>query len=137
MASVFLTVYFPFYFSLNRHGRICSFLYNGHVESESKRGYTPDELLEFYDASCVLAKNLQEPDNVIDIHLKSGQIVMFQNNRVLHGRTAFKTTAGEPKARWLQGMYFDWDIVFSKLRVLQRKLALKTPYLPEQSDDFF
>ena len=107
------------------------------MESKFKSGYTPDELLEFYDASCVFAKELRHPDNVIDIHLKSGQIVIFQNNRILHGRTGFTSTAGQSKARWLQGMYFDWDTVFSKLRVLQRQLALKTPYLPEQTDDFF
>ena len=62
---------------------------------------------------------------------------MFHNDRVLHGRTAFESTAEKPMARWLQGMYFDWDVVFSKLQVLQMKLGLKTPYLPEQSDDYF
>ena len=47
------------------------------------------------------------------------------------------TTARESKARWLQGIYFDWDLVFSKLRVLHEKLGLKSPHLPEQPDDFF
>ena len=61
---------------------------------------------------------------------------MFGNNRVLHGRSAFEATGGT-MGRWLQGIYFEWDVIFSKLRVLQRKLGLKTPYLSEQSDDFF
>ena len=105
--------------------------------SEPRGDCPPDELLAFYDAMYILTKGLQDPNNVIDFHLKSGQIAMFHNIRVLHGRTAFKTTAGEPMARWLQGIYFDWDVVFSKLRVLQEKLGLKSPYLPDHSDEFF
>ncbi|CAB4003719.1 gamma-butyrobetaine dioxygenase-like [Paramuricea clavata] len=123
--------------NVNKHGRINSFVYSASAESDSKGDCTPDELLAFYDASYVLMKGLHDPNNVIDIHLKSGQIAMFHNDRVLHGRTAFESTAEEPMARWLQGMYFDWDVVFSKLQVLQMKLGLKTPYLPEQSDDYF
>ena len=126
-----------FYFSLNRHGRINSFQYNPSVESESKGDCTPDELLAFYDAAYVLTKELEDQKNMIDFRLKSGQIVVFHNTRVLHGRTEIIRSAGESKARWLQGFYFDWDLVFSKLRVLHEKLGLKSPHLPEQSDDFF
>lgn len=107
------------------------------MESESKGGYTPDELLAFYDAAYTLTKGLKDPKNVIDFHLKSGQIAVFHNTRVLHGRTEFVTTAGKSTARWLQGIYFDWDLIFSKLRVLHEKLGLKSPHLPDQSDDFF
>ena len=126
-----------FYLRLNRHGRIIGFLYNGHVECESKGDCTPDELLAFYDALYVLTKGLQDPNNATTILLQSGQIAVFHNTRVLHGRTAFKTAAGEPRARWLQGIYFDWDVIFSKLRVLQNRLGLKSPYIPDHSDDCF
>ena len=98
---------------------------------------TPDQLLAFYEALYVLTKELQHPNNVTDIHLKSGQIAVFHNRRVLHGRTAFETAAGEPTARWLQGIYFSWDVVFSKLRVLQGRLGLKSPYIPDHSDECF
>ena len=125
-----------FSFSLNRHGRLNDIQYSPTAESESKGDCTPDELLAFYDACYLLSKALYDPNNIIDIHLKSGQIAMFHNNRVLHGRSAFEGTGG-PMTRLLQGIYFEWDVIFSKLRVLQGKLGLKTPYLPEQSDDFF
>ena len=107
------------------------------MESESKGDYTPDELLAFYDAAYILTKELQDTKNVIEFRLKSGQIAVFHNTRVLHGRTEFVSVAGKRMARWLQGIYFDWDLIFSKLRVLQKQLGLKSPHLPEQSDDFF
>ena len=107
------------------------------MECESKGDCTPDELLAFYDALYVLTKGLQELNNVTNIHLKSGQIAVFHNNRVFHGRTAFTTAAGERMARWLQGIYFSWDVIFSKLRVLQNRLGLKSPYIPDHSDDCF
>ena len=124
-------------FSLNRHDRINSLQYNPPMESEFKGDYTPDGLLGFYDSAYIFTKKLQDQKNVVDFRLKSGQIAMFHNTRVFHGRTVFVSTAGEPMARWLQGIYFEWDLIFSKLRVLQKRLGLKSPHLPEQSDDFF
>ncbi|XP_028401270.1 gamma-butyrobetaine dioxygenase-like [Dendronephthya gigantea] len=121
---------------LNRHGRLNEIAYNPSVESESKGDCTPDELLAFYDACYLFTKVLYDSNNIVDMHLKSGQIAMFDNGRVLHGRSEFEATGG-PTARWLQGIYFEWDVIFSKLRVLQGKLGLKEPYLPEQSDEFF
>ena len=132
---VIFTIFF--YFSLNRHGRIWRFVLNPPVECESMGDCTPDQLLAFYDAMYVLTKGLQHPNNATDIQLRSGQIAVFHNTRVLHGRTAFETVAGEPMMRWLQGMYFSWDVVFSKLRVLQGRLGLKSPYIPDHSDECF
>lgn len=46
-----------------------------------------------------------------------GDLVAFDNRRVLHGRDAFDAAGGE---RHLRGCYFDHDDVYSRLRVLRR-----------------
>ena len=50
--------------------------------------------------------------------LMPGQMMMFDNNRVLHGRTAFDPAQGH---RQLQGCYIDRDGVRSRFLVLERK----------------
>ena len=123
-------------FRLNKFGRVESFQSNHFVMSGSTSDYTPRDVLEFYDAFYRLTKLVYEPENVIDIQLQPGQIAFFQNTRVMHGRNAFEES-GLSWSRWLQGMFFEHDVIFSKLRVLQRKLGLKTPRVHELSNDFF
>eukprot|EP00013_Stygamoeba_regulata_P026179 CAMPEP_0177656104 /NCGR_PEP_ID=MMETSP0447-20121125/15359_1 /TAXON_ID=0 /ORGANISM="Stygamoeba regulata, Strain BSH-02190019" /LENGTH=441 /DNA_ID=CAMNT_0019160141 /DNA_START=1 /DNA_END=1326 /DNA_ORIENTATION=+ len=50
--------------------------------------------------------------------LLSGDALMFDNTRVLHGRTAIAAARG---ARWLRGGYVDWDEVRSKATFLALK----------------
>jgi gamma-butyrobetaine dioxygenase len=50
-----------------------------------------------------------------------GDIVGFDNRRILHGRDAFDPGAGQ---RHLRGTYIDHDDVYSRLRVLNRHLSL-------------
>ncbi len=50
---------------------------------------------------------------------KPGDLVMFDNRRILHGRTAIDAAGGQ---RVLRGTYIDHDEVYSRLRVLARKL---------------
>ena len=125
------------YFRTNKHGRISSFKFSSWVESESKGDCTPDELLEYYDALFVLTSHLKDPKNIIDHRLKPGQIIMFHNDRLLHGRSKLVSPEKKLNERMLQGAYFEWDAIFLRLRSLQKKLGLLTPYLPEQVDEFF
>lgn len=49
-----------------------------------------------------------------------GQMISFNNLRVLHGRTGFGTDLkGE---RHVQGAYLDWDEIRSRIRVLEASL---------------
>lgn len=49
-----------------------------------------------------------------------GEMVTFDNLRILHGRTAFgENLKGE---RHVQGAYLDWDEARSRIRVLKTKL---------------
>jgi gamma-butyrobetaine dioxygenase len=80
----------------------------------------PGELAAFYRAYRTFALLLRAPQFALRIKLQNGDLVAFNNRRVLHGRTAF--AAAGP--RWLQGCYVDSDGMLSNLAVLETKRAL-------------
>ena len=57
----------------------------------------------------------------IEFKLLSGDIMMMDNHRLLHGRTIYDTNEGK---RFLQGCYIDHDSSEGKLRHLKRKFSL-------------
>ena len=57
----------------------------------------------------------------IEFKLEPKDIIMMDNYRLLHGRTAYETKEGE---RFLQGCYIDYDSTEGKLRHLKRKFNL-------------
>ncbi len=63
---------------------------------------------------------LEDPQFELRFRLEPGQLMMFDNNRVLHGRTSFDPSEGH---RQLQGCYIDRDSPRSLYRVLSRKLG--------------
>ena len=60
---------------------------------------------------------LVEPDYEMRLRLQPGELLMFDNDRVLHGRTGFDPEEG---MRHLQGCYIDHDAPRSRYRVLRR-----------------
>ena len=80
---------------------------------------TPDVAIELYKGFITIGRMLRDPANQIDHKMCPGDIIVFNNSRVLHGRTGFQVT-GEGN-RYLEATYIDWDIVYSKLRVLAEK----------------
>jgi len=60
-----------------------------------------------------------DPRFQIGYPFSSGDLVGFDNRRILHGRDAFETGAG---VRHLRGTYIDHDEVYSRLRVLARRI---------------
>jgi hypothetical protein len=74
----------------------------------------------FYLAYRRFAALLREPRFQLPLRLGDGDLVVFDNQRVLHGRTAF-TSARHP--RHLQGCYLTRDSVYSAAGVLRRTLA--------------
>ncbi|MHB0775878.1 TauD/TfdA family dioxygenase [Halomonas sp. WWR20] len=61
---------------------------------------------------------LHDPHHQIEFSLAPGQMIAFDNRRVLHGRRAFDPNTGK---RHLQGTYLDLDLIESRLRVLARQ----------------
>jgi gamma-butyrobetaine dioxygenase len=80
----------------------------------------PDELAAYYRARRVFDRALRSPEFEIRFLLNKGDLVMFDNCRLLHGRTGFDPQEG---LRHLQGCYIDIDGPRSRYRVLRRSLA--------------
>jgi gamma-butyrobetaine dioxygenase len=85
--------------------------------------FTPERLDTYYRARRLFDQRLRAPDFEIRFLLKSGDLVMFDNCRLLHGRTAFNPAEG---LRHLQGAYIDIDGPRSLYRVLRRRLGRAT-----------
>ena len=85
---------------------------------------------EFYDALARFAAFVEAPASVYAHQLGEGDAVVFDNRRILHGRTAFEDrlganedeAKGEPN-RWLKGSYFEGDTMASHGRVLRSRMA--------------
>jgi gamma-butyrobetaine dioxygenase len=77
----------------------------------------PARVAEWYDAYFELLRLIEAPDAQVAFRLEPGDVVVFDNLRILHGRTGF---SGEG-ARRLQGCYADRDGLLSTLAVLERE----------------
>ena len=101
-------------------GRIAAVHYN----NRSIAPLPPDtDTSGFYAAYRRFAALLREPRWQARFRLRDGDLVMFDNQRVLHGRTAF-SSGRQP--RHLKGCYLSRDSVYSTAGVLRRQLAQET-----------
>ncbi|ADP78664.1 TauD/TfdA family dioxygenase [Pseudofrankia inefficax] len=83
----------------------------------------PDRIGAVYRALAAFGEVLDEADLAVSLRLVPGDCLIFDNTRVLHGRSAYGPTAtGEPGSggRHLQGCYVDMDGLRSTLEVLRR-----------------
>ncbi len=71
----------------------------------------------WYQAYRAFARILQRPELELVFRLEPGDCVVMQNDRTLHGRTAFDPGRGR---RHLQGCYIDGDAMESRRLVLRR-----------------
>ncbi|MGC3875196.1 TauD/TfdA family dioxygenase [Halomonas sp. GXIMD04776] len=78
-----------------------------------------DKINAWYAAYRRFWQLLHDPRHQIEFALDQGQMVAFDNRRVLHGRRAFDPNTGK---RHLQGTYLDMDMLESRLRVLKRRI---------------
>ncbi len=77
-----------------------------------------EELNKFYKARSFFIKLCNSKKFMIEFKLESGDMMLMDNYRTLHGRTAYNITLGE---RHLQGCYIDHDSAESKIKILKRK----------------
>jgi gamma-butyrobetaine dioxygenase len=74
----------------------------------------------FYSAYRRFAELLRDPDYQLSFHLEDGELVLFDNQRILHGRTAFSSAR---HARHLRGCYLTRDSVYSQTALLRRQIS--------------
>ncbi|WP_404375367.1 TauD/TfdA family dioxygenase [Vreelandella aquamarina] len=77
-----------------------------------------EKMAAWYRAYKVLWQLFHSHAHQLEFTLEPGQMVAFDNRRVLHGRREFDPNSG---ARHLQGTYLDRDMLASRLRVLARR----------------
>ena len=81
------------------------------------------EKLELYYSARNKISELYNSDKYrIEFKLASGDLLMMDNYRLLHGRTSYNSNEGN---RHLQGCYIDYDSTEGKLKHLKRKFNLK------------
>jgi gamma-butyrobetaine dioxygenase len=80
----------------------------------------PEELAAYFRARRALDRLLRSPQFEIRFLLNSGDLLMMDNRRLLHGRTGFDPAEG---LRHLQGCYIDIDGPRSQYRVLRGRQA--------------
>lgn len=70
-------------------------------------------LVQYSRAAKTFKENVEASDNMLKCRLQPGDCVLFDNSRVLHGRTKFDTSSG---LRHLHGAYLQRQTVLSALR---------------------
>jgi alpha-ketoglutarate-dependent taurine dioxygenase len=78
-----------------------------------------DDTQAFYGAYRTFALLLRDLKFQLKFRLRSGDLVVFDNQRILHGRTPFSSAK---HARHLRGCYLTRDSVYSESALLRRQL---------------
>jgi gamma-butyrobetaine dioxygenase len=80
-------------------------------------------MYDYYIAYRELMGRLKDARYKIELKLAAGEMVVFDNRRVLHSRNAFDESVGK---RHLRDCYVDRSEFKSRLRVLSKQLTQKT-----------
>ena len=78
----------------------------------------------FYTALGEFVALLSKPEMMYEHQLKEGDGLLFENRRLLHGRTGFEDQGGKTEgeiSRWQQGCWFEADTLWDSARVLRAK----------------
>ncbi|MDN3521619.1 TauD/TfdA family dioxygenase [Halomonas ramblicola] len=101
--------------SCDAQGRVVEVRFNNWIRDTLR---LPEEAIDaWYRAYHRFWELLHEPRHQLELSLRPGDMIAFDNRRVLHGRGAFDPNSGR---RHLQGTYLDRDPIESRLRVLAR-----------------
>jgi gamma-butyrobetaine dioxygenase len=107
---------------LSTRGEIAAVHYNS--RSIAPLGLQGGDLSAWYRAYRRFAALLRDARFQLQTQLSAGTLVVFDNQRILHGRTAF---ASAKHPRHLRGCYLSRDSVYSEAAVLRRQLAAPPP----------
>ena len=95
------------------------------ISNQQRRWFVnaPSEMVyKAYKALFELADELHAQENEFHWKLREGDILVFNNKRVLHGRKAYDPSL---TSRSLEGAYLDWDEILSVYRVLRKQKTRK------------
>ncbi|WP_236645298.1 TauD/TfdA family dioxygenase [Aidingimonas lacisalsi] len=101
---------------LDADGRVVEIRFNNWIRDTLQ--LPAHEIAPWYAAYQAFWQLVHAPEQQIEFALAPGEMIAFDNRRVLHGRRAFDPNTGR---RHLQGTYLDRDMLESRLRVLTRQ----------------
>ena len=102
--------------NLDADGELAAFAFNRQIADIPDM---PAEVMnDFYPAYRRLMIRMRDPRYAIRYSLSPGEMVAFDNRRILHGRTAFDARSGD---RHLYGYYIEQNEIDSRIRVLSRR----------------
>ena len=104
-------------FELDRDAQFRSIRFNTKLDGPSPRAEA--YLDAWYRGRRWLTDWLNDPGHRARFRLEAGDLLFFDNHRVLHGRTAFQSDAGR---RHLQGCYIEHDGPDTMYRLSRRRL---------------
>ncbi len=87
-----------------------------HERSMGTLDVDPSQMGDYYRALIEFAKRINDPMSALQFRLESGQAIVYDNQRMLHGRTAFGPEGGR---RHLRLCTIDRDQFHSRLRRLR------------------
>ncbi len=102
--------------TLNLDGKISEICFNAHIADFLD--IDPKLMKSYYRAYGKFMKMTRSNAYLISLRLAAGEMVVFDNRRILHGRDAFNPETG---FRHLHGCYVDRGEFESRLRVLKRR----------------
>uniref|UniRef100_A0A3B4ZTT6 Gamma-butyrobetaine dioxygenase-like n=1 Tax=Stegastes partitus TaxID=144197 RepID=A0A3B4ZTT6_9TELE len=104
---------------VDAEGRVARINYNN-ATRDSVLDLPLHQVQPFYRALRSYVDVMNRPENVVTYRMEPGDLVTFDNWRLLHGRRSYVSNPG--RLRHLEGAYLDWDEVMSRLRILRRKV---------------
>jgi len=100
---------------LDRHGAVAEVRVGNWLRAPLDVDF--DDVEPAYDAFRALFELTYRADLAVPISFRPGDLLAFDNRRVLHGREAFTDTTG---TRFLRGCYGERDELHSRIRILER-----------------
>ena len=98
---------------LDEHGEVCGVTISQHMADIFD---LPQSFLDrYYPAFCRFGRMLQSDRYLMRFRLTAGECIVFDNHRIVHGRSAYSATSGE---RYLRGCYADRGEMRSAYRAL-------------------
>jgi alpha-ketoglutarate-dependent taurine dioxygenase len=107
---------------LTCNGEVCAVHYNS--RSIAPLQLAARDAKPFYSSYRRLAALLRDPRFQLQLRLGDGDLAVFDNQRILHGRTAFSSARHH---RHLRGCYLTRDSVHSETALLRRELHPEIP----------
>ena len=102
--------------TLDRQGKVCEIRWNAHIAATFDM--PADVMPGYYRAYRTFMAMTRDPAYQLTFKLQAGEMIVFDNRRILHGREAFDPSTG---FRHLHGCYVDRGEFNSRLRLLARK----------------